>query len=183
MILILYSACGHDFTACISSDGRLFIWGSNSNNKLGLDSNNLTEPSPKVIEILVSIKKVHNNNNKVSLGQNHSAAINALGELFTWGHGYYGQLGHGDSQTIRLPKKVDLQDVKFRKVKCGSYQTVSICRKDLVYISGRGMFNLLPDSDKHKLKIEIVLFFKKRLKISNPQKEEQFRLDMEIHLW
>jgi|LauGreDrversion4_2_1035121.scaffolds.fasta_scaffold654659_2 alpha-tubulin suppressor-like RCC1 family protein len=58
---IEYSACGHDFTACISSDGRLFIWGSNSNNKLGLDTNNLSEPSPKVIEILVSIKKVQDN--------------------------------------------------------------------------------------------------------------------------
>lgn len=54
-----YSACGHDFSACISNDGRLYIWGSNSNNKLGIDSNNQFETLPKLIDILVGIKKVN----------------------------------------------------------------------------------------------------------------------------
>ena len=51
-------ACGHDFSACLSNDGRLYIWGSNTNNKLGIDSNNLKEPLPKLIDILVGVKKV-----------------------------------------------------------------------------------------------------------------------------
>lgn len=32
----------------------------------------------------------------ISCGSSHSAAISAEGELFTWGRGNYGRLGHGE---------------------------------------------------------------------------------------
>ena len=31
----------------------------------------------------------------ISCGSSHSAAISAEGDLYTWGRGNYGQLGHG----------------------------------------------------------------------------------------
>lgn len=33
----------------------------------------------------------------ISCGSSHSAAISAEGDLYTWGRGNYGQLGHGKS--------------------------------------------------------------------------------------
>ena len=82
--------------------------------------------------------------------------INSNGELYTWGHGYYGQLGHGDYLSVNTPKKVELMDIKFSKVKCGSFQTIIMDRKDIIYICGRGLMNLSPDADKHKSKLEVV---------------------------
>lgn len=125
------------------------MWGGNESNKLGLKSSNPKEISPKLVEMLNAIKKI-------SLGYQHSAAISASGELFTWGHGFYGQLGHGDVVTRSEPKKVEFNDLKFKKVKCGSYQTVAIDRKGLVYIWGRGGMNLNLEPTKNKTVPELV---------------------------
>ena len=35
----------------------------------------------------------------IACGSSHSAAITSSGELFTWGCGEYGRLGHGDNVT------------------------------------------------------------------------------------
>ena len=35
----------------------------------------------------------------VAAGSNHSAAVTSSGELYTWGLGEYGRLGHGDNLT------------------------------------------------------------------------------------
>ena len=32
----------------------------------------------------------------ISCGSSHSAAVSASGELYTWGQGNYGRLGHGN---------------------------------------------------------------------------------------
>ena len=47
---------------------------------------------PRIIESLRGKDVVD-----VACGGAHSAAITASGELYTWGKGRYGRLGHGDS--------------------------------------------------------------------------------------
>lgn len=42
----------------------------------------------------------------IACGGAHSAAITANGELYTWGKGRYGRLGHGDSENQLKPKLV-----------------------------------------------------------------------------
>ena len=44
----------------------------------------------------------------VSAGSSHSAAITSDGELYTWGLGEYGRLGHGDTNNVNKPKLVRL---------------------------------------------------------------------------
>lgn len=44
---------------------------------------------------------------KVAAGGAHSAAITDQGELYTWGKGRYGRLGHGDSDDQMRPKLVE----------------------------------------------------------------------------
>ena len=43
----------------------------------------------------------------VSAGGVHSLAITADGAIWSWGNGYFGKLGHGDTQLQLLPKKVE----------------------------------------------------------------------------
>ena len=56
---------------------------------------------PRVIESLRG-KDVVN----ISCGGAHSAAITATGELYTWGKGRYGRLGHGDGDDQIRPRLV-----------------------------------------------------------------------------
>lgn len=56
---------------------------------------------PRVIESLRGVEVVD-----IAAGGAHSACITASGELFTWGKGRYGRLGHGDSEDHLKPKLV-----------------------------------------------------------------------------
>lgn len=43
----------------------------------------------------------------VSCGPYHTAAVTMDGCLFTWGHGLFGKLGHGDTHTVLTPRLVE----------------------------------------------------------------------------
>ncbi|CAJ0919726.1 unnamed protein product, partial [Ranitomeya imitator] len=57
---------------------------------------------PALIDLLQEIEAA-----KVSCGSRHTAAATRSGELFTWGWGKYGQLGHGDTKNLDQPKRVE----------------------------------------------------------------------------
>ena len=57
--------------------------------------------TPKLLEALKS-KRVRD----IACGSSHSAAIISNGDLYTWGLGDYGRLGHGDNTTQLKPKQV-----------------------------------------------------------------------------
>lgn len=42
----------------------------------------------------------------IACGSSHSAAITSNGELYTWGQGDSGRLGHGDTANQTRPKQV-----------------------------------------------------------------------------
>lgn len=58
---------------------------------------------PKLIEALQGYEIVD-----IACGGAHSAAISSTGQLFTWGKGRYGRLGHGDSEDQLKPKLVSV---------------------------------------------------------------------------
>ena len=62
---------------------------------------------------------------QVSAGYRHTAAVTEEGELFTWGEGDYGRLGHGDSNGRNVPTLVkDITNVG--QVACGSAYTLAV---------------------------------------------------------
>ena len=44
----------------------------------------------------------------IACGGSHSAAIGNTGIIYTWGHGLYGRLGHGNNLTQLKPKPVSI---------------------------------------------------------------------------
>ncbi|XP_071946784.1 uncharacterized protein [Antedon mediterranea] len=65
---------------------------------------------------------------KVSCGSRHSAAVLENGDLYTWGWGKYGQLGHDDTNTLDQPTQVKmLQNKRVTDVVCGAWNTVIVC--------------------------------------------------------
>ena len=84
----------------LTADGRGYSWGEGGDGKLG-HGNKLTYEKPKVIEGLYGAHVRF-----IACGSSHSAAVTSNGELYTWGSGEYGRLGHGDNKTQLKPKMV-----------------------------------------------------------------------------
>ena len=71
---------------------------------------------------------------EVACGSSHMAALSKDGNIFTWGEGRSGQLGHGDSETKETPTKVEsLIGKKIIKVACGAHHTVALTDQGELY--------------------------------------------------
>jgi alpha-tubulin suppressor-like RCC1 family protein len=57
-----------------------------------------------------------------TVGEEHSAFLTDKGEVYTWGYGNEGQLGHADRSNLSLPRKLNF-DQKVSKVVCGGGHT------------------------------------------------------------
>ncbi|XP_012936715.1 E3 ubiquitin-protein ligase HERC2 [Aplysia californica] len=124
----------------LSIDGKIFAWGEGDDGKLGLSSR-MNCDTPRLVEALKS-KRVRD----IACGSSHSAAIISNGDLYTWGLGDYGRLGHGDNTTQLKPKQVAaLAGQRVVQVACGSRdaQTLALTDEGVVYSWGDGDFGKL----------------------------------------
>ncbi|XP_017782464.1 PREDICTED: E3 ubiquitin-protein ligase HERC2 isoform X2 [Nicrophorus vespilloides] len=131
---------GGKHALALTLDGKVFSWGEGEDGKLG-HGNRLNLDKPKMIERLRS-KRIRD----IACGSSHSAAISSSGELFTWGLGEYGRLGHGDNITQLKPKLVKtLVGHRIVQVACGSRdaQTLALSDEGLVFSWGDGDFGKL----------------------------------------
>ena len=78
----------------------MFSWGEGDDGKLGHGNRNSLD-IPREVDAL-RCKRLRD----IACGSSHSAAITSSGELYTWGLGEYGRLGHGDTNTQLRPKLV-----------------------------------------------------------------------------
>ena len=80
----------------------------------------------------------------VSAGLYFKACVTKAGEVFTWGEGSTGKLGHGDESNQKTPKRVEgLIGVKAKQVSCGGHNT-AVCTEDgRVYTFGEGTYGQL----------------------------------------
>ncbi|XP_033111225.1 E3 ubiquitin-protein ligase HERC2-like [Anneissia japonica] len=84
----------------LTTDGKVFSWGEGDDGKLGHFSR-MNVDKPKLIDALKT-KRIRD----IACGSSHSAAVTSNGDLYTWGLGEYGRLGHGDNTTQLRPKQV-----------------------------------------------------------------------------
>ncbi len=124
----------------LTADGEVYSWGEGEDGKLG-HGNRLMCERPRIIEALKGKRCVN-----VAAGGSHSAAITELGQLYTWGKGRYGRLGHGDPENQLRPKLVEtLRQHRVRDVACGSgdAQTLAVTDDDCVWSWGDGDYGKL----------------------------------------
>ncbi|KAH8340486.1 hypothetical protein KR067_012484, partial [Drosophila pandora] len=131
---------GGKHALALTLDGKVFSWGEGEDGKLG-HGNRTTLDKPRQVEALRA-KKIRD----VACGSSHSAAISSQGELYTWGLGEYGRLGHGDNATQLKPKLVAaLAGRRVVQVACGSRdaQTLALTEDGAVFSWGDGDFGKL----------------------------------------
>ncbi|XMB73072.1 InlB B-repeat-containing protein [Mycoplasmatota bacterium WC30] len=99
--MIINISAGTDYSAALTSFGRVFTWGNNEYGKLG-DGTNTNRHTPTDITSnfdLSSEDKVIS----ILLGDKNSSALTSKGKLFVWGCNGYGRLGDGTTVNRYIP--------------------------------------------------------------------------------
>jgi alpha-tubulin suppressor-like RCC1 family protein len=131
-------SAGEDHTAVVRSDGALFTCGSNICGQLGHggdQDNQDTDVLTHVQGALLGKRVV-----AASAGEYYTAAITDAGELFTWGSGRHGRLGHGDVEDRHVPTQVqgELSGKRVVEVSGGGYHTAAVTEVGELYVWGSG---------------------------------------------
>lgn len=139
IIYKLTSHCeGRHFLA-ISTAGEVYSWGLGEFGRLGHSEENLNKDSPTKISSISDRQIVD-----ASCGTTYSAVITSNGELFTFGQGRFGKLGHGNSDDKSIPTLVTaLKSHKIVDVSCGDSHTLCVTDQGKVFVFGDPDFGKL----------------------------------------
>ncbi|XP_032717734.1 E3 ISG15--protein ligase HERC5 isoform X1 [Lontra canadensis] len=119
-------SAGKAHSMALSMSGNIYSWGRNDLGQLGLGHTD-GEEFPSLIEALDSQKVEF-----LACGGSHTALLTEDGQVFTFGAGKYGQLGHNSTQNELRPRLVtELCGIRVTQVACGRRHT-------LAYVSDLG---------------------------------------------
>ncbi|XP_010454214.1 PREDICTED: uncharacterized protein LOC104736008 [Camelina sativa] len=137
-------ACGGQHAVLVTKQGESFSWGEESEGRLGhgVDSN---VQHPKLIDALGTT-----NIELVACGEYHSCAVSLSGDLYTWGKGDFGILGHGNEVSHWVPKRVNflMEGIHVSSIACGPYHTAVVTSAGQLFTFGDGTFGVLGHGDK-----------------------------------
>ncbi|NXG66087.1 RPGR regulator, partial [Hemiprocne comata] len=138
-------SCGYYHSALITGDGELYTFGEPENGKLGLLPEQL-ENNRVPQHVLGIMEKV----NKVACGAEHTVVLTER-DVYTFGLGQYGQLGHGTFIfETSVPKSVKhLRRHKIRDVTCGENHTAVISENGLMFTFGDGRHGKLGHGEEN----------------------------------
>ncbi|XWS08780.1 hypothetical protein CRYUN_Cryun40dG0030100 [Craigia yunnanensis] len=107
-------ACGHTINVALTTSGHVFTMGGTAYGQIGNPS------SDGKLPCLVQERLVREFVEEISCGAYHIAVLTSRSEVFTWGRGANGRLGHGDLQDRRTLTLVEaLKDRHVKNISCG----------------------------------------------------------------
>lgn len=134
---IVWVASGGQHSACIDTEGQLYVCGSYLHGKLGIED--LTTISVLVFTLVKGLqgKKVK----QVACGDYHTLCLTDDGIVYTWGGTLHKKLGQ-KSNTGRGADKpgivTNLKDKQIVYVDCGDFHSVALASNGKVYSWGGG---------------------------------------------
>ncbi|EFH44545.1 hypothetical protein ARALYDRAFT_493465, partial [Arabidopsis lyrata subsp. lyrata] len=117
-------ACGHTLTVALTTSGHVFTMGGTSHGQLGSSN------SDGKLPCLVQDRLVGEFVEEISCGDHHVAVLTSRSEVFTWGKGSNGRLGHGDKEDRKTPTLVEaLKERHVKSISCADQSVCSGCRQ------------------------------------------------------
>ncbi|CAH2065637.1 unnamed protein product [Thlaspi arvense] len=142
-------ACSDHQTCAVTESRELYLW--------GIDGGTIGESgrqflTRKISDVLGGSLSV----SSVACGAWHTAIVCTSGQLFTYGSGTFGVLGHGSLESVAKPKEVEsLRRMKVISVSCGPWHTAAVVETtiDRKYYNAKSSGKLFTwgDGDKGRL--------------------------------
>lgn len=121
-VIFCQVACGYDFTVALSTSRKVYTMGSNAFGQLGNPTNDGKLHS--IVKGGISSRSVE----EIACGSHHVAALTSKAEVYTWGKGANGRLGHGNNFDRNTATLVEaLKDKQVKSVVCGTDFTAVVC--------------------------------------------------------
>ena len=143
---IVLVACGGSHTACLTDQGAVWSWGAGDWGQLGHDD---SEPRP----VPMHVRGTGKDGQAIALitcGDRNTAAVTKTGELWTWGAGDSGRLGHNDEFFRLTPTKIAAAAFAGAKVvmaDCGGSHMGAVTHDGKLWTWGSGLHGQLGHGD------------------------------------
>ncbi|CAI9753039.1 unnamed protein product [Fraxinus pennsylvanica] len=153
---------GWRHTMAVTTNGELYGWGWNKFGQVGV-GDNVDHCLPVQVKFPHDQKVVH-----ISCGWRHTLAVTEMQNVFSWGRGTNGQLGHGDTLDRNVPKIIEVlsmdgssgQEIEASKVYVSSEKSwvsppdrYAVVPNENVSFGGNGNDINVPDSDVKRMRI------------------------------
>ena len=147
---LIQMSLGGAHSAALTSEGRLFTWGSNWSFELG-DGTDTDRFFPTEITEEFNLP-VGETIIQVSLGLTHSSAVTSESRVFTWGYNGHGRLGQGDAtyEARGIPTDITSgyelgDDDMMMTVVCGGQHSAFLTTEGRVFTWGYNFYGQLGD--------------------------------------
>lgn len=139
-------SAGTSHSLALSSDGRVFSWGSNSNGRLGDGTTSSNKvPIPVSTAGVLAGRRI----TAIAAGDAHSMALSSDGLVFAWGSNDNGQLGDGTTTDRTVPVAVLTDGALAGKtvvaIAAGEDHSIALTSDGMVYAWGRNTYGQLGD--------------------------------------
>ncbi|XP_029973155.1 serine/threonine-protein kinase Nek9 [Salarias fasciatus] len=133
-------ACGADFTACVTDEDQMYMFGSDYYGCIGVEGEMGMEVLEPVLLEFFEERPVR----QVSCGDNHVVVLTQNGEIYSWGCGEYGRLGLECEDDFSSPMQVELpKGAGISSVSCAGDGTFLLTETGRVLACGNNEFNKL----------------------------------------
>ena len=158
---VLMVACGEFFTAALTERGAVYTFGNGGQGQYGVAE---IQPAPLKSQLVPRqvLAAFFNGERVVMLaaGCAHTVALTEQGNVYTWGNGTSGQLGHGSNRCESGPQQVDPGRFRGEKVvfvAAGGMHTAAVTAGGRLYTWGYGEDGELGHGDGWTMHVTIMV--------------------------
>ena len=134
---------GNGFSVALGSDGNLYSMGRNDRGQLGNGTTTDSYNKLGKVPLPTGVRQF----TQISVGFGHSLALDADGNLYSWGRNDCGQLGYGttDDNSHATPSKVAMPAgvTEFTRISAGTDYSLALGSDGNLYSWGETVFNAL----------------------------------------
>jgi len=136
--VVVQVSSGDNHTAVLCKSGRVYTWGSGRSFALGHGKRG-DVAVPQVVEALEGMEIA-----SVECGAIHTVVLTKAGQVYSFGNGFEGALGHGTKDNQKLPLQIILPEgVKITQASCGRNFTLLLDEQGGLYAFGDDAYGQL----------------------------------------
>lgn len=135
---------GEQTLFAVTPDGKVYATGYGAGGRLGIGGiESVSQPT-----LLASIQHVFITKVACNSGGKHCLALSADGDVYSWGEGEDGKLGHGNRVSYDRPKLVTaLSGMEVVAIACGGAHSACLTARGRIYTWGKGRYGRLGHGD------------------------------------